>query len=227
MATSLVEAGTRGANRSISKRRERGRVPRVPPPSLDARKTQTYPLSALLREGAELNGSMARIVVIGNAGGGKSTLARRLAERRGLTHVEIDRLLWQDGWVPAPEDDYQRRHREIIGQDQWIIDGVGRQNSIAERIGRATEIILIDMPLWMHFWLAAERQIAWVRGTLDQKPGGIAQMPPTRDLFRTIWEVDQTWMPGIRTLCTEAETGGKIVTRLTSVDELDAFAGRN
>jgi hypothetical protein len=96
-----------------------------------------------------------------------------------------------------------------------------------DRIGRATEIILIDMPLWMHFWLAAERQIAWVSGTLEHAPGGIAQMPPTRGLFQTIWEVDQAWMPGIRTLCTEAESRGKIVTRLTSVDELDAFVGRN
>jgi adenylate kinase family enzyme len=168
---------------------------------------------------------MARIVVIGNAGGGKSTLARKLAERRGLRHVEIDRLLWQEGWVLTPEDVYKRQHREIIEQDDWVIDGLGRQNSIAERIGRATEIILIDMPLWTHFWLAAERQIAWARGALDHAPGGISQMPRTRDLFRTIWEVDQTWMPGIRDLCTEAETQGKIVTRLTSVDELDAFAG--
>jgi hypothetical protein len=170
---------------------------------------------------------MARIVIIGNAGGGKSTLARKLAERRGLRHVEIDRLLWQEGWVLTPEDVYTRQHRDIIAQDDWVIDGLGRQNSIADRIGRATEIILIDMPLWMHFWLAAERQMAWARGDLDHAPGGIAQMPPTDHLFRTIWEVDQTWMPAIRALCTEAETQGKIVTRLTSVDELDAFAGRN
>jgi adenylate kinase family enzyme len=170
---------------------------------------------------------MARVVVIGNAGGGKSTLARKLAERRGLPHIEIDRLLWQDGWVLTPEDVYAQRHREIIAQDDWVIDGLGRQNSIADRLGRATEIILVDMPIWMHFWLAAERQIAWSRGAIGHAPGGIAQMPPTKELFRTIWEVDQTWIPGIRTLCTEAETQGKIVTRLTSVDELDAFSGRN
>lgn len=166
---------------------------------------------------------MARIAVIGNAGGGKSTLARKLAERRGLRHVEIDSLLWQPGWVLTPEDVYDRQHREIIAQDDWVIDGLGRQASIPERIARATEIILVDMPLWMHFWLAAERQLAWASGVLDHAPGGIAQMPPTRDLFRTIWEVDQTWIPGIRTLCTEAEAQGKPVTRLGSVDELTAF----
>jgi len=166
---------------------------------------------------------MARVVVIGNAGGGKSTLARKLAERRGLPHVEIDRLLWQDGWVLAPEEIYTRQHQKIIGRDAWVIDGLGRRNSIAKRLGRATEIILVDMPLWMHFWLAAERQIAWTSGKLEHTPGNIAQMPPTKLLFQTIWEVDQNWMPEIRALCKEAETCGKLVTRLTSVDELDAF----
>lgn len=170
---------------------------------------------------------MARIVIIGNAGGGKSTLARKIAERRGLPHIEIDRVLWQDGWVLTPEDDYRRRHGEIIGQGNWVIDGLGRQNSIAARIGRATEIILIDMPIWVHFWLAAERQIAWASGSLEHPPAGSTQMPPTEALFRTIWEVDQTWVPEIRVLCKEAETQGKMVTRLTSVEELDAFAGRN
>jgi adenylate kinase family enzyme len=167
---------------------------------------------------------MARIVVIGNAGGGKSTLARKLAARRGLPYVEIDRVMWQDGWVLVPEDVFMARHRDIIGQDKWLVDGLGRQATFAQRMARATEIILIDMPTWMHFWLAAERQIAWTNGALKHPPAGITQMVPTRDMFRTLWEVDRDWMPGIRALCTQAETEGKIVTRLTSVDDIDAFA---
>jgi hypothetical protein len=85
---------------------------------------------------------------------------------------------------------------------------------------------LIDMPLWMHFWLAAERQTAWARGGLDDPPAGAAKMPPTRELFRTMWEVDRTWMPDIRSMCAEAELEGKAVTRLGSVDEIDVFARR-
>src|SRR5580704_6992988 len=161
---------------------------------------------------------MSRIVIIGNAGGGKSTLARKLAMMRGLQHIEIDRLLWQEGWKLTPTDVYMRQHDDIIASDDWVIDGLGQQISIPNRIARATEVILIDMPLWMHFWLAAERQIAWASGKLEHAPGGITQMPPTEHLFRTIWEVDQTGMPEIRALCTKAEAQGKIVTRLTSVD---------
>ena len=119
--------------------------------------------------------------------------------------------------------DYARGHAAIIAQDRWVIDGLGRQDSIAERLARSTGIVLIDMPLWMHFWLAAERQIAWAQGRLDNPPAGAAEMPPTQDLFRTMAEVDRTWLPDIRSMCAEAELAGKAVTRLTSVDEIDAF----
>ncbi len=167
---------------------------------------------------------MARIVVIGNAAGGKSTLARQLGRRRELPLIEVDRLLWQPGWQLTPPADYARQHAEIVAREDWVIEGLGRQDSIAERLARSTEIVLIDMPLWIHFALAAERQIAWARGQLDHPPAGAAEMPPTRELFRTMWEVEQGWMPDIRSMCAEAELEGKAVTRLGSVEEIDAFA---
>ena len=167
---------------------------------------------------------MSRIAIIGNGGGGKSTLARTLAKQRRLRHVEIDQLLWQEGWKLSPADIYLKQHAELIASDGWVIDGLGHQASISDRLSRATEIILIDMPLWRHFWLAAERQIAWASGKLEHTPGRISTIPPTDALFRTIWEVEQTWMPALRVLCTEAETNGTTLTRLTSLEELNAFA---
>lgn len=167
---------------------------------------------------------MSRIVILGNAGGGKSTLARKLSAKRDLPHIEIDRYLWQEGWVLTPPEVYALAHEQIISENSWVIDGLGRLESIPARIARSTEIILIDMPLWMHFWLAAERQMAWMSGELEHSPGGISAMPPTRELFRTIWDVDQTWMPSLRKLCAEAETEGKLLVQLRGVDELNAYA---
>jgi len=167
---------------------------------------------------------MPRIVVIGNSGGGKSTLTRRLAARHGLPHFEIDCLLWREHWQLTSTEIYDRQHADIIQGEQWIVDGLGRRGSIPDRINRATQIILIDMPLWMHFWLAAERQISWALGDLEHAPGGISQMPPTESLFRMMWDVDQTWMPEIRFLCATAELNGKSVVRLASVTELSKFS---
>ena len=80
------------------------------------------------------------------------------------------------------------------------------------------------MPLWMHFWLTAERQILWASGQLEHPPAGIAKMPRTEALFRTIWDVDKTWMPEIRKLVAIEEERGKRVSRLASVCELEQFA---
>jgi adenylate kinase family enzyme len=174
-----------------------------------------------------IGSSAARIVVIGNSGGGKSTLARELAARRGLPHIEIDAILWQPGWTLAPREIYDGEHARAIAGERWIIDGLGRRESIAARLARATEIILVDMPLWLHFWLAAERQIAWAKGPIDHPPAGVTEMPPTEALFRTIWEVDRDWMPEIRRLVEAQEAGGKRVSRITQLEELDGFAKRS
>jgi hypothetical protein len=49
-------------------------------------------------------------------------------------------------------------------------------------------------------------------------------MPRTEALFRTIWDVDRTWMPEIRRLVAIEEKRGKQVARLASVSELEQFA---
>ena len=55
-----------------------------------------------------------RIAIVGNAGGGKSTLARGLAKTLELPHLELDRILWRPDWTLAPEADYDRRHTRLI-----------------------------------------------------------------------------------------------------------------
>jgi adenylate kinase family enzyme len=164
-----------------------------------------------------------RIAVIGNAGGGKSTLARQIAGSIGVPYIEIDSLLWRQNWEPVDPESYASAHQHAIAADRWVIDGLGRLDSIPARLSRSTEIILVDLPLWVHFWLAAERQIAWSKGPIDNPPGRIASAPPTEVLFRTIWEVDRTWMPDLRQRVDEAEAAGKRTTRISTLKQLDAL----
>jgi adenylate kinase family enzyme len=167
---------------------------------------------------------MERIAVIGNAGGGKSTLARRLAAQYGLPYVEIDALLWREGWQLTPADIYEAEHDRLIVQPGWVIDGLGRLESIGARLQRASEIVFIDLPLWMHFWLAAERQIAWTKGEMVHPPAGASQMPPTEALFRTIFEVDRDCMPELRRLVDATEAAGTRVHRIVDVAGLDRYS---
>lgn len=167
---------------------------------------------------------MARIVVIGNSGGGKSQLARAMATKRAVPYVEIDQFLWRPGWVLAPADEYDAEHARLIAQESWLLDGIGSRESIPARLARATEIALIDLPLWVHFWLAAERQIAYATGTIVDPPAGEKQMPLTKGLFENIARIDREWMPEIRRLVDVEEARGKMVTRLESLEEVDSFS---
>jgi adenylate kinase family enzyme len=167
-----------------------------------------------------------RVVVIGNAGGGKSTLARKLAAKRDLPCIEIDALLWQPGWQLTEESVYQAEHARLIARDRWLMDGFGWLNSMANRLERATEIIFVDMPLWMHFWLLAERQIAWAKGELTHPPAGIRDYVTTEDMFRTFWEVERDEMPAVRCLVDAEERRGKKVIRIASVDGLNQFSAK-
>src|SRR3954471_15053371 len=94
---------------------------------------------------------MARIIIIGNAGGGKSVLARKIAAKRDLPYREIDTIVWRPGWEAFPQAEYEAAHAKLIAEENWVLDGLGWTETLPARFGRATEIILIDMPLWMHF----------------------------------------------------------------------------
>ena len=160
-----------------------------------------------------------RIALIGNAGSGKSTLSKRLAQDHNIPRHEVDALQWNSDWTPVDADTYNAAHAKLIAQDTWILDGPGRLGTMSERLDRATHIILCDLPLWQNYWLLAERQAAWQRGELDLRPGGYDTPPPTKDLFKIVWQIDQEWMPKWRHLI-EAYDDRAIVIRITDIDQM-------
>ena len=164
-----------------------------------------------------------RIAIIGNAGGGKSTLAGRLAAELSLPLHEIDALLWRPGWAMVASAEFEAVHRRLLAADEWIVEGLGPRESLEVRIERSTHVILCDFPLWQHYWLLAERQTAWSRGELAPRPAGLEDAPPTRALFEMVWTIDRDWMPWVRDRIDAVERRGTVVFRIGSVDALERF----
>ncbi len=50
---------------------------------------------------------MQRIYVVGTTGSGKTTLARQLARRLGISHLELDALHWDANWTPTPRETHE------------------------------------------------------------------------------------------------------------------------
>ena len=68
---------------------------------------------------------MKRVAIFGNAGGGKSTLARELAAITGLPLHALDKLRHRPGSGDVPYEEYLQAHTTLVNCDEWIIDGFG------------------------------------------------------------------------------------------------------
>jgi adenylate kinase family enzyme len=99
-----------------------------------------------------------RIAVIGNGGGGKSTLAGQLGERLGIPHHEVDRVVFRADWSRAPESEVRRTLDAWLEEDAWAIDGLGPYDCVRRRLAAADTIVWIDLPLRMHLSRALRRR---------------------------------------------------------------------
>src|SRR6476469_5798089 len=87
-----------------------------------------------------------RIAVLGMTASGKSTLARPLARRLGVPHIELDGIIHGPNWVDLSTEEFHARTAEALGGDGWVVDG----NYRAVRdltIGQAESVIWLDYPI--------------------------------------------------------------------------------
>jgi len=61
--------------------------------------------------------------VVGNAGAGKTRLARRLAGALGVPLVELDALHHLPGWEPIDPGQFMDVVSELAAAEAWVIDG--------------------------------------------------------------------------------------------------------
>ena len=165
---------------------------------------------------------MNRIAIIGNAGGGKSTLARKLRDSLRLPLHSIDQLQWLPGWRAAPKNEFLEAHMKMIAEPRWIIDGWGDFDVIEERFHRSDTIVLVDYPLRRHYWWAAKRQFMCLFRPRIDGPPGCPMLPMTWPLLKMIWAIDKHAMPRVRALVF-ARRDQKKVFHIRTLTELRAL----
>ena len=65
-----------------------------------------------------------RLILLGNAGAGKSTMARRLMGSANIPRLSLDEIAWDEGPRRKPLEQSLTLLRQFIrGKDHWIIEG--------------------------------------------------------------------------------------------------------
>lgn len=113
---------------------------------------------------------MRRINVTGTSCSGKSTLARRLAARLGLPHVEFDACFWGLDWTPVAEATFRERLRDALAPDGWVADGgyASHRDITWERVDT---IVWLDYPMPIVLGRWARRTVARIRSGEEFWPG--------------------------------------------------------
>jgi adenylate kinase family enzyme len=89
---------------------------------------------------------MKKILLVGPACSGKTTLARRLSTLLLLPHIELDAMHWMPDWQELDSGEFREAVIRELQQDGWIVDG-----NYGRKLGklvwqRADTIIWLNLP---------------------------------------------------------------------------------
>lgn len=173
---------------------------------------------------------MQRVSVVGNAGSGKSRLARRLADAIGAPCVELDTIHHLAEWEPIDPDEFLATVGTIAANDAWVIDGNYRT-------------VVVDGPVWQHadtvVWLDPPRRVVMrqvvartirrlVRGEElwngNREPiRNLIAWDPHKSIIRWAWTQHDKYQERYNTAMTPPALAHITFVRLHSHHEADAW----
>lgn len=155
---------------------------------------------------------MARIVILGCAGSGKTTLARQLGELIGAPIVCLDSI-WQPDWSEKDGPTFRHLIQQTHAGDQWISDGNFALATFDIRLPRATQVVWLERPRLYCAWRVVTRVL---------KHGEPHRLSGLAKVLAFIWRFDRVNRPRIE--AARIAHGPNVpVCRLRKSREVEAF----
>ncbi|MBW4565214.1 MAG: adenylate kinase [Mojavia pulchra JT2-VF2] len=165
---------------------------------------------------------MKKVAVFGNAGGGKSTLSKKLSQITGLPLHVLDKIKYQAGGAEVPHEDYKRVHQQILATEQWIIDGFGCMETLWPRLDEADTLVFVDLPLYVHGWWVTKRFITGYFQPPSGWPDNSPILKSSLTSYRVLWLCHKYLTPKYRGYIEQAQNI-KSVYHIRSTKQISQF----
>jgi len=165
---------------------------------------------------------MRKVAIFGNAGGGKSTLARKLAEIINLPLYPIDTFKYLPGGEEITHDEFLDKHKLLLSRNEWIIDGFGDVTTAWERFAKADTLIYIDLPLFTHAWWVSKRLFKGLFVNPEGWPENSPILAGSLNSYRVLWLCHRRLTPRYRQYIAGSNSA-KQVYHLKSARDIRSF----
>ena len=143
-----------------------------------------------------------RIFVTGNAGAGKTTFGRALADSLNLPFHSLDGVVWQQGWRKTPQHEKFEKIEHLISADAWVIDGVSDQVMQA-----ADVVVFLDVPRRVSALRVMRRNLPYLFKSRPGLPPKCPEILVVPKLVRLIWRFPRNVKPAIMNELTSRREG--------------------
>ncbi|HEX4783225.1 MAG TPA: hypothetical protein VH350_02720 [Candidatus Sulfotelmatobacter sp.] len=133
---------------------------------------------------------MERIVILGCAGTGKTTLARQLGRLTGASVICLDEI-WQPQWTEKDVPTFRSLIEKLHAGDNWISDGNFAVATFDLRLPRATLLIWLERSKLYCIWRVILRAF---------KPRQPHRIRGLRKVLAFIWNFERINRPRIEAM---------------------------
>ena len=136
---------------------------------------------------------MKKIVILGCAGCGKSTLAKKIGSKFNIPVLHLDTIYWKANWQLEDNDVFLNKQLEMLKKDSWIIDGNYR-DTLDLRLKDCDTIIYLDYPRRVAIFGIYKRYFQYRNKQRDTIADGCHEKID-RSFFKWVWNFKKNAKP--------------------------------